>query len=146
MPQLDPTHFLSQLFWLALTFFVLYAVVSLIITPKMENIFERRNRRLSTDRNAANDILKDVSAIQDRCQKHLTQAEQTAKNLIEETGKKLDQDLEVHEQKLHKQAQDDLEIAQNALNEEHEKALSHMVSAIDELEIAAMKHFIREKA
>ncbi len=42
MPQLDVTTFSSQLFWLALSFAILYLILSRIALPKVAQIYEGR--------------------------------------------------------------------------------------------------------
>ncbi|MBL0319838.1 MAG: hypothetical protein IPP74_11200 [Alphaproteobacteria bacterium] len=42
MPQLDPSSFASQLFWLALTFSLLFVVLSVFLLPRIRGILEHR--------------------------------------------------------------------------------------------------------
>jgi F-type H+-transporting ATPase subunit b len=77
MPQLDPTWFVSQLFWLAITFSVLYFVLARLILPPLQEVMARR----------AHTVEGDVAQAQD----YKSQAEQ-AKNdyeraLAESRGK-----------------------------------------------------------
>jgi len=55
MPQFDVSSFSSQLFWLAITFAVLYFIVSRFIAPKAESILTARNRCMEEDINYADD-------------------------------------------------------------------------------------------
>ena len=42
MPQLDPSSFASQLFWLVLTFSLLFVVLSVFLLPRIRGILENR--------------------------------------------------------------------------------------------------------
>jgi len=49
MPQLDPTWFASQLFWLAIMFLALYAVLSRVMLPPIMDIIARRKDTIEGD-------------------------------------------------------------------------------------------------
>ena len=49
LPQLDTTTFASQLFWLAISFAVLYLVISRIAAPKISGVIADRAGRIKGD-------------------------------------------------------------------------------------------------
>lgn len=49
MPQLDPSSFASQLFWLVVTFVLLYFVLSRVVLPRVGTTLGQRADRLSND-------------------------------------------------------------------------------------------------
>lgn len=49
MPQLDPTWFASQLFWLAIAFFTLYVVLARFALPPLLAIIEQRKEKVAGD-------------------------------------------------------------------------------------------------
>ena len=49
MPQFDPTSFSSQLFWLAVSFIVLYWIVAKIAVPRIGEVLEQRARVIQED-------------------------------------------------------------------------------------------------
>ncbi len=46
MPQLDSTWFLSQIFWLCLTFGALYLVVAKVLAPRLVDVAKRRSDKI----------------------------------------------------------------------------------------------------
>ena len=46
MPQLDPTYWASQAFWLILVFSILYISISKFYLPKIKNNLENREKKL----------------------------------------------------------------------------------------------------
>lgn len=62
MPQLDPSGFLPQLFWLAITFITLYLVVSRVSLPRISRIREHRAHRISGDLDAASSMKAEADA------------------------------------------------------------------------------------
>jgi F-type H+-transporting ATPase subunit b len=49
MPQFDPSTFSSQLFWLAVSFIVLYWIVAKIAVPRIGEVLEQRARVIQED-------------------------------------------------------------------------------------------------
>ena len=49
MPQLNPEFFLTQIFWLFVLFGVIYIFIAKSATPKITDILERRQNRISSD-------------------------------------------------------------------------------------------------
>lgn len=49
MPQFNPEFFPSQLFWLAVSFVALYALMSLIALPRIQGVLEERAGRIQRD-------------------------------------------------------------------------------------------------
>lgn len=49
MPQFDPTTFSSQLFWLVISFIVLYWIVAKIAVPRIGEVLEQRARVIQED-------------------------------------------------------------------------------------------------
>ena len=46
MPQLNPEFWVSQIFWLVLTFGIMYLVLSKLILPKISNNLESRKSQI----------------------------------------------------------------------------------------------------
>lgn len=53
-PPFDPTHFASQLFWLAITFGIFYLLMQRVAIPRLGSIMETRKNRIDTDIAEAN--------------------------------------------------------------------------------------------
>ena len=53
MPQLDPTYWASQAFWLILVFSILYISISKFYLPKIKNNLENREKKIEEDLNDA---------------------------------------------------------------------------------------------
>ncbi|MSP82720.1 MAG: ATPase [Alphaproteobacteria bacterium] len=62
MPQLDTATFMPQLVWLALTFIVLYVVLSRRLLPRIGEILEARKDKIAHDLGAAEAAKKQAEA------------------------------------------------------------------------------------
>ena len=87
MPQFDPEWFASQIFWLVVTFGLLYLLLSRIAIPRIAEVMEERQDKVEDDltkaeklRNEAEDILaeyeKTLAEAQSESQKVVRAAEQ----------------------------------------------------------------------
>jgi F-type H+-transporting ATPase subunit b len=47
VPQMDPSSFPNQLFWLAITFVALYVVVSKLVVPSVSSVLDARERTIA---------------------------------------------------------------------------------------------------
>lgn len=64
MPQLDTSTFLSQIFWLVITFTALYWYLQRFILPKLGGIISRRALKAADDLEQANTLQKNISLLQ----------------------------------------------------------------------------------
>jgi F0F1-type ATP synthase membrane subunit b/b' len=67
LPQLDLSNFLSQAFWLAVFFSILYIFIKSKFIPNIENIFNKRSHELSL-------ILEEVNANNKKSKELIDQA------------------------------------------------------------------------
>lgn len=85
MPQLDPTWFTSQIFWLALTFVGLYIVLSRVILPPLMDIISKRQDAIASDISTAEQMKADAEKAQADYEKTLREARENALGVISDT-------------------------------------------------------------
>lgn len=84
MPQLDPTWFVSQIFWLLVSFVLLYALLSRIVLPPLHATLQRRSNTMTNDLNAA-ELAKDQAEKAKHDYEHtLAQSREMAQGLMNE--------------------------------------------------------------
>ncbi len=86
MPQLDPTFFVSQIFWLTLAFGLLYFAFDKILVPKMNLIFEIRRSSLEQNIKNAEVTKEEVIKIEKEYLATLTHARKSATIMIADTS------------------------------------------------------------
>ena len=69
MPQLNPEFFVSQLFWLVVTFSFLFVFLWRVSLPRIGNVLEKRERKISEDLAAAKELQAEASKIQETIEK-----------------------------------------------------------------------------
>jgi len=117
MPQLDPEFWFSQIFWLVLTFGILYLVLSKFILPKISDNLETRKSQIldnlelaEKQRNESEAKLKDFDNI-------ILKSKIDAKSLFNESRKKLLDDINNKRQTLEEEIDKEVKIAEAEIEE-----------------------------
>ena len=63
MPQFDVAPYLSQAFWMLISFGFMYLLVSYLIMPMLEDVFEKRDTLIKTDLEAAERLNKQAETL-----------------------------------------------------------------------------------
>lgn len=63
MPQFDPSHFASQIFWLAISFALLYWLLQKLVIPQIGQVIEQRATRIAEDLALASRVRTDADAL-----------------------------------------------------------------------------------
>ena len=93
MPQLNPEFWVSQIFWLILTFGLLYILLSKIILPKIsDNLETRKSQILENIETAEHQREESEKKIKD-FEKLILESKIKAKNLFNDSRKKVLEDV-----------------------------------------------------
>lgn len=79
MPQLDPTTYPSQIFWLIVTFFVLYFFVSKTILPAIAGVKDEREIRIEDDLRNAKSMKEEADDVMHSYKEELEKAHSKAR-------------------------------------------------------------------
>ncbi|PPR24043.1 MAG: ATP synthase subunit b [Alphaproteobacteria bacterium MarineAlpha10_Bin3] len=82
MPQLDPSLFATQLFWLALTLIPLYLVLWKVALPRVGDVRARRRERIEDDLKKAEGLKAEAEAALAEYQAVIAQATQKAQDAL----------------------------------------------------------------
>jgi F-type H+-transporting ATPase subunit b len=89
MPQLDYHTFVPQLVWLAISFVILYLLMSRLALPKVKAAIEGRRHHLDSDLGRASALKEEAEAALAAYQKTLADARAAAQETLRQTGEKL---------------------------------------------------------
>lgn len=84
MPQLDPTWFASQLFWLFICFTVLYILLSRLILPPLQGVITSRKTAIENDLNVAQELKSMAEQAKLSYETTLIKSRDSARSLIAE--------------------------------------------------------------
>ncbi|MDC0945712.1 F0F1 ATP synthase subunit B [Candidatus Pelagibacter sp.] len=115
MPQLNPEFWLSQIFWLTLTFGILYVFLSKIILPKISANLESRKSEIQENIEAAeNQRHKSESKLLEY-NKILSKSKLEAKNIFKDAREKAMQDINSKKEVLNNQIDDEIKKAEQEI-------------------------------
>ena len=92
-PPFDPTYFATQIFWLLLTFGILYFLLSRIFLPRIGQTIEERSSRIADDLDAASRMQKDAEEAEKSYERALADAKAKAHNVAETTRQSVDAEI-----------------------------------------------------
>ena len=88
MPQLNPEFWVSQIFWLTLTFGILYIILSKLILPKISANLESRKSQISDNIEAADKKREESEAKLKEYEEIINKSKKEAKNIFHQTREK----------------------------------------------------------
>ena len=89
MPQFDPSTFTPQLFWLVLTFSVLFVAMWRHALPRLSGILEARRQRIASDLEKAAAFKAEAEQVAAEYEKALTEARDKAAAALKQAGAEL---------------------------------------------------------
>ena len=89
MPQFDPTAFTPQLFWLAVTFAVLFFAMWRFALPRLSNIMEARQQRIDADLDKAASVKEEADRVLAEYEQAQAEARDQAAAVIKQAGDRM---------------------------------------------------------
>ena len=122
MPQLNPEFWVSQIFWLTLTFGILYVVLSKLILPKISNNLESRKSQILENIEAAEKQREDSEAKLEEYEEIISKSKLEAKNIFSQSREKVLKDISAKREVLDKQIDEEISKAEQEINNLRESA------------------------
>ncbi|MDC3126249.1 F0F1 ATP synthase subunit B [Candidatus Pelagibacter sp.] len=115
MPQLNPEFWISQIFWLILTFGTMYVVLSKFILPKISNNLESRKSQILENIEAAEKQREDSEAKLKEYDKVILKSKSEAKTIFNQTREKALKDIMAKKEVLDQQIDDEINKAEKEI-------------------------------
>ncbi len=122
MPQLDPEFWFSQIFWLVITFGILYLVLSKLILPKISDNLETRKSQVLDNLELAEKQRNESEAKLKEFDNIILKSKIDAKNLFNESRKKLLEEINNKRQKLEEEIDREVKIVESEIKELKKKS------------------------
>ena len=103
MPQLNPEFWISQIFWLTLTFGILYVVLSKLILPKISANLELRKSQIQENIEAADKQRQGSETKLKEYDDIILKSKQKANNIFRDAREKVLKDINSKKENLDKQ-------------------------------------------
>ena len=125
MPQLEIATYPSQIFWLVVSFLILYLIMSRIIIPKISSVIKSRESEIKNNIHISEQMYKDTEITNNEYEETKKKIENEAREIInhlkQTTNKKINHSTELLkkrlEQKLKKNEQEIINKKKKALKE-----------------------------
>ena len=122
MPQLNPEFWISQIFWLTITFGILYVVLSKLILPKISANLEIRKSQILENIEAADKQREDSELKIAEYEKIIQNSKNEAKNYFKQAREKLLKDINTKKVALDNELNKEIQKAETEIQEFKAKA------------------------
>ena len=116
MPQLNPEFWISQIFWLTLTFGILYLVLSKLILPKISANLELRKSQIQENIEAAERQRENSESKLKEYEDILAKSKLEAKKIFKNAHEKVIKDINVKKEILNKQIDEEITRAEKEIS------------------------------
>jgi len=128
LPQLDPSTWVNQIFWLVIVFAALYFLLSMFILPRLREGISDREDRISDDLDQASHMQREAEEAEKAYNQALSDARAKAMNVAETTKQSVDaeiaKEIEAADASMDRQA----EVAEANIRKIKTKALANIES------------------
>jgi F-type H+-transporting ATPase subunit b len=128
LPQLHAPDFAPQLFWLAVTFVLLYWIMAKIALPRIGEVIEERKDRIQRDLAAAERLKGETDKALAGYEKALSDARTNASSIARQTRDSLNAEVDKERKSVEDQLAKKLADAETSINATKEKAIVSTLS------------------
>ena len=93
MPQLNPEFFVSQLFWLAVFFTILFIFLWRVSLPRIATVLEKRQNKIDENLSSAKELQEQAMEIEKKINDQINKAKLETDEKIKETINDLQEDV-----------------------------------------------------
>ena len=116
MPQLNPEFWVSQIFWLTLTFGILYIILSKLILPKISSNLELRKSQIQDNIEAADKRRESSEAKLKEYDNIVLKSKSDAKNILGDAKGNALKEINAKRETIEKQIDEEIEKAEQEIN------------------------------
>lgn len=132
-PPFDATTFGTQLFWFAITFIVLYLVVSRFVLPRVGSVLERRAGAVKSDLDQAAQKSADAEEARVAMERATAKARADARAMIDAARADITAKLTAEQEAADKRLGERIAAAEGRVEAARQKALSEVPALADAL-------------
>ena len=126
MPQLNINDFAPQLIWLAISFVLLYLIMSRLALPRVGQILQERASRVTSDLAAAARLREDTAKAIAEYEQALADAKARAQTIARQARDEMTRDIEGQRAEVDQTIALQMADAEKRINAMKEAALSHV--------------------
>ncbi|MFV9875311.1 MAG: hypothetical protein AB8U25_02200 [Rickettsiales endosymbiont of Dermacentor nuttalli] len=100
MPQLDPSSYSSQIFWLLVAFVLLYGLLHYITVPMLQKLLQKRQDVMEKNLRIAEELKKKAELVEEQYNVSIKEAHIRSANIIQEANNKINSEIALRLQEL----------------------------------------------
>ena len=133
MPQLDPTYWVSQAFWLTLIFTSLYFVLSKLFIPKIKDIIDDRESKIKSDLDEAQKLKNIAETKLKEYEESIESGKKQVQKILYENKNKLTTDLQNKKKTFDKEIEKEMENTEKEILKFKEESLLSISTISEEM-------------
>jgi len=142
MPQLNPEFWVSQIFWLTITFGILYLALAKLILPKISANLELRKSQISDNIEAAEKQRKESEIKLNEYEEIISKSKTEAKNIFGEAREKALKNINSKRNILDKKIDEEIKKVEEEINQLRKNAPSKISKIAIETSAALVQKLI----
>ena len=144
MPQLNPEFWISQIFWLIITFGILFIVLTKVILPKISDNLETRKSQILENIETADKQKEESQKKIDEYEKIILESKIKAKNYFNDAREKILEDINKKRAALEKDLDEEISSTENELSEFKKSSGDKVIKIAAETSAELIKELIGE--
>ena len=133
MPQLDPTYWPSQAFWLVLVFVLLYLALSKLFIPKIKNNLDDRDNKIKDDLDEAQKLKEIAEEKLKEYETLIENAKKDVQKIIFESKSKLSNDIQNKKKAFDKEIETEIQNTEKEIENFKKESLASIASISEEI-------------
>ncbi len=146
LPQLDPTWFASQVFWLAIFFAILYFVFSKKTLPEISSVIENRKNHIQSNLEAAEKLTAEADQVHDEYHANLEKAQASAAEAVQKVDNEIKQKAADAFDDYRERSETEINAVEARILDAKAGAMNDMNAMAAEVASVAIEKIINEKA
>ena len=132
LPQLDATTYPTQIFWLFVSFILLYVIMSKVAIPRIADVLEERQERIEDDIETADRLRGEAEAVKAEYEKAVADARSEAHALVRKAMDEIAASHATAEAEAAKKTAETTKAAEARIAEQRTEALESLKSVASE--------------
>ena len=133
MPQLDPTFWASQIFWLILIFSSLYLILSRMLIPKIKESIDDRENKIKDDLDEAQKLKLIAEEKLKEYEITIENSKKEVQKIIFESKNKLNSEIQNKKREIEKEIELEVKSAEREIEDLKKESLASIVAISEEM-------------
>lgn len=138
MPQLDFSTWIGQIFWLIFTFSVMYILMTTLVLPRMKNIYDRREQKISGDIKRAEELHSEIQNVTNDCEYALSKAYENADEIISKANEDATAVIDERMQKAMQTLDANVDLSLKRIEKQKSEAIASLDMVVTEIAVETL--------